>query len=205
MKINDFFNLENTNHKDIWQGLEYPWEVIPKIESFINGEKRIDETAKIEEGAIIKGPCIIGKNVEIRSGAYIRGNVIIGDNCVIGNSSELKNCFLFNNVQVPHFNYVGDSVLGYKAHLGAGAIISNLKISSSEIVVKTVEREYKTGLSKFGAIIGDNTEIGCNAVINPGSVIGQNCLIYPLTSFRGVLGNNLILKSRQQQDISIKR
>ncbi|MBU0731623.1 UDP-N-acetylglucosamine diphosphorylase [Patescibacteria group bacterium] len=207
--IEDYFNLEYTEHKELFQEIKHPWEVIPKIapylENKIGKEVHIGEGTVVEEGAVIKGPAYIGKNCEIRTGAYLRGNVIVGDGSVIGNSTELKNCLIFNKAEIPHFNYVGDSILGYKAHLGAGAIISNVTIPMREIKVRTPEKEYATGLQKFGAIIGDNTEIGSNSVINPGSMIGRNCLIYPLVSWRGVLGDDLIVKLRQQQEVVVKK
>lgn len=157
----------------------------------------ISKTAKIAENATIIGPCIIGDNSEIRHCAYIRGNVIIGKNCVVGNSTELKNCILFDSVQVPHFNYVGDSILGYKSHLGAGAIISNFKNDKTNIIIDKSD----TGLRKMGAIIGDNVEVGCNSVIYPGTIIGRNTTVYPLTSVRGIVDKNIILKN----EISIKK
>ncbi|MBU0670886.1 MAG: UDP-N-acetylglucosamine diphosphorylase [Patescibacteria group bacterium] len=221
--ITKFFDLSFTQHNKLFEGIEHPWEVIPKIKTYleeilqpeikgeligepdIEGDVQIGEGTIVEHGAMIYGPAIIGKNCIIRNGAYFRGNVIVGDNCVIGNSTELKNCLIFNGAHLPHFNYIGDSVIGYMVHFGAGAIVSNAKIPKSEIRVRTHEREYKTGLDKFGAIIGDKTEIGSNCVINPGSVIGQNCLMYPLTSWRGVLQSNLIVKLRQQQEVVIKK
>lgn len=209
LKIEDYFNLEYTEHKELFDNIDYPWEVIPKIGPYlkdgVGGEAHIGEGTVVEEGATIKGPAYVGKNCEIRTGAYLRGNVIVGDGCVIGNSTELKNCLIFNMAEIPHFNYVGDSVLGYHAHLGAGAIISNVTIPLREIKVRAPDKVYKTGLEKFGAIIGDNTEVGSNAIINPGSMIGRNCLLYPLVSWRGVLGDDLIVKLRQQQEIVVKK
>ena len=223
LKISDYFDLDYTQHKEIFEDIEHPWEAIPKIKPYlektlvpgmhgelkgqpdIEGDVYIGEGTIVEHGAMIYGPAWIGKNCIIRNGAYIRGNVIVGDGSVIGNSTELKNCFIFQDAQIPHFNYVGDSILGHKTHLGAGAIISNVTIPMREIIVRTPEREYPTGLQKFGAIIGDNTEIGSNSVINPGSIIGRNCLMYPQVSWRGVLGDDLIVKLRQQQEVVVKK
>jgi NDP-sugar pyrophosphorylase family protein len=159
----------------------------------------------VENGATIKGPAWIGNNCEIRSGCYIRENVIVGDGAVLGNSSEFKNSIIFNDAQIPHFNYVGDSVIGYKAHLGAGVILSNVRLDRKEISVKSETGLIATGLRKFGAIVGDRTEIGCSAVISPGTIIGRNCLIYPLTHFGGVLPENSILKLRQTLERTDKR
>ncbi|MEY2546939.1 MAG: UDP-N-acetylglucosamine diphosphorylase / glucose-phosphate thymidylyltransferase, partial [Verrucomicrobiota bacterium] len=152
----------------------------------------------VEQGAMLKGPAWIGENCHIRSGCYVRENVIVGDGVVMGNSCEFKNSIIFNEAQVPHFNYVGDSILGYRAHLGAGVILSNVKLDHREISVITEEGTIATGLTKFGAIVGDRTEIGCNAVINPGAIIGRDCIIYPGANFRGVLPSRSILKVRQQ-------
>ena len=191
------------------QSFKYPWQIIPLIESCILdigktlskdyyriGESIwISKSAKIEKSASIDGPCIICENAEIRHSAYIRKNVIVGRNCVVGNSTELKNCILFDNVQAPHYNYVGDSILGYKSHLGAGAIISNLKGDKSEISIKYDEKTINTGLKKLGAMVGDFVEIGCGSVLNPGAIIGVNTNIYPLSSVRGCLSSNLIYKA----------
>lgn len=149
----------------------------------------------IEKSALIKGPAIIGYNCEIRHCAYIRGNVIIGNNVIVGNSTEVKNAILFNKVQVPHFNYVSDSVLGYKAHLGAGVITSNLKSDGTFVKVKYESNIIETGLRKFGAILGDFAEVGCNTVLNPGTILGKNSIVYPLCSVRGVIPENSILKN----------
>ena len=156
----------------------------------------ISKTAKIAPTAFISGPTIIGNNTEIRHCAFIRGNAIVGDNCVVGNSTELKNVILFNNVQVPHYNYVGDSILGYKSHMGAGSITSNVKSDKQLVIVKNGDSKIETGLKKFGAMIGDNVEIGCGSVLNPGSVIGRNSNIYPLSSVRGVISSNSIYKKQ---------
>ena len=155
----------------------------------------IHKTAVVAPTAFIAGPCIIGKNTEIRHCAFIRGSALIGENCVVGNSTELKNVILFDNVQVPHYNYVGDSILGYKSHLGAGAITSNVKSDKTLVAVKNSSDKIETGLKKFGAVIGDGVEIGCGSVLNPGTVIGRNTNIYPLSCVRGVIPENSILKS----------
>lgn len=188
---------------------EYPWEILPEIKSIILtiGEKLGDEyerisenvwvhkTAKIAPTAYIGSPCIIGEDTEVRHCAFIRGSALIGKNCVIGNSTEVKNSILFDNVQVPHYNYVGDSVLGYKSHLGAGAVTSNVKSDRTVVKVKNGEKIIETKLKKFGAMVGDNVEVGCNSVLNPGTVIGRNCRVYPLSRVRGVVKENSIFKS----------
>ena len=208
-KITNLYNLEETIAKDIFTGCKYPWEVLPKIKDFIvtlgeslNSEEydKIDnniwiaKSAKIAPTAYIAGPVIIGKDTEVRHCAFIRGNAIVGNNCVVGNSTELKNVILFNNVQVPHYNYVGDSILGYKSHMGAGSITSNVKSDKKLVVVKDGDEKIETGLKKFGCMIGDNVEVGCGSVLNPGSVIGRNSNIYPLSSVRGVIASNSIYK-----------
>ena len=185
-KIKNLYNLEETIAKKIFEEATYPWEILPKINEFIIklgntlDEKEYDKkedniwiakSAKIAPTAYIKGPAIIGKNAEIRHCAFIRGKVIVGEETVVGNSTELKNAILFNKVQVPHYNYVGDSILGYKAHMGAGSITSNVKSDKKLIVVKSDTKEIQTGLKKFGAMIGDEVEVGCGSVLNPGTVI----------------------------------
>ena len=212
-KIKNLYNLEETMAKPLLEKLEYPWEVLPKISEFIielgnNLDKEIYEekqenvwvakTAKIAPTAYIKGPAIIGENAEIRHCAFIRGNAIVGNNAVVGNSTELKNVILFNNVQVPHYNYVGDSILGYKSHMGAGSITSNVKSDKKLVVVKNGKEKIETGLKKFGAMIGDNVEVGCGSVLNPGTVIGKNTNIYPLSSVRGVVQENSIYKNQNE-------
>lgn len=193
--------------------MEYPWEALPKISEFIveigktldneiyelKGENIwIAKTANVYPSAFIKGPAIIGENAEIRHCAFIRGNAIVGNNAVVGNSTELKNVILFNNVQVPHYNYVGDSILGYKAHMGAGSITSNVKSDKKLVVVKNGTERIETGLKKFGAMIGDNVEVGCGSILNPGTVIGINTNIYPLSSVRGVVAKNSIYKNQNE-------
>ena len=212
-KIRNLYNLEETIAKNLLEGLTYPWEALPKISEFIveigktldseiyelKGENIwIAKSAKVFPSAYIKGPAIIGENAEIRHCAFIRGNAVIGNNAVVGNSTELKNVILFNNVQVPHYNYVGDSILGYKAHMGAGSITSNVKSDKKLVIVKNGTETIETGLKKFGAMIGDNVEVGCGSVLNPGSVIGANTNIYPLSSVRGVVPANSIYKNQNE-------
>lgn len=212
-KIKNLYNLDETIASKIFEGATYPWEVLPKIEEFIKElgntlsseeyEKRgediwIAKTATIAPTAYIKGPAIIGKNAEIRHCAFIRGKAIVGEGAVVGNSTELKNVILFNKVQVPHYNYVGDSILGYKAHMGAGSITSNVKADKKLVVVKNKEEKIETGLKKFGAMLGDNVEIGCGSVLNPGTVIGKNTNVYPLSSVRGVVPSNSIYKKQNE-------
>lgn len=212
-KIERLYNLDETIAKPLLQNLVYPWEALPKISEFIielgnkldkeiyekKGENIwIAKSANVYPTAYIKGPVIIGENAEIRHCAFIRGKAIIGNNAVVGNSTELKNVILFNNVQVPHYNYVGDSILGYKAHMGAGSITSNVKSDKKLVIVKNKENTIETGLKKFGAMIGDNVEVGCGSILNPGSVIGKNTNIYPLSSVRGVVPANSIYKNKNE-------
>jgi NDP-sugar pyrophosphorylase family protein len=164
--------------------------------AYIGKQVFIGKGTLVEDGAMIKGPAIIGCNCQIRHNAYIRECVIIGDDCVIGNSCEVKNSFLFNHAVAPHFNYVGDSILGHKAHLGAGVKISNFKVVAGNVKVEIGGKKVDTGLRKFGALVGDGAEIGCNAVLNPGSIIGRGSVIYPNTNWRGVLAANMIVKNR---------
>lgn len=208
-KINDLYDLNNTDHAEIFTGLTYPWEVLKLIGDYImsvgstlsrqeyeciDSNIWIHKTCKVARSSSITGPCIIGENTEIRQCAYIRGNTIVGKNCVIGNSVELKNCMIFDSVQVPHYNYVGDSVLGYKSHLGAGSITSNLKSDRSLVTIKNGDEVFATGLKKFGAMVGDYVEVGCNSVLNPGTVIGKHSNVYPLSSVRGYVPENSIYK-----------
>src|SRR5947208_5169191 len=206
----DLFDLSQTEHASIFEGCEYAWDAVKKIAAYLAANLRpglknrcdgvafigekvfIGEGTVVEDGAMIKGPAIIGRNCEIRHNAYVREQVIIGDNCVVGNSCEVKNSLLFNNSVAPHFNYIGDSILGYKAHLGAGVKISNFKLVPGNIKVVIDGRPFDTGLRKFGALIGDEAEIGCNAVLNPVSIIGRGSVIYPNTNWRGVLPANMI-------------
>ncbi len=197
----ELFDFNETIAKDIFEGCSEPYEVLPKIKNFcIEYSKTLGDDyeeicegvfaardAKIAETATLIGPAIIGHNVEIRPGAYIRGSVIIGDGAVIGNSTEIKNAIIFNGAQLPHYNYVGDSVIGHKAHLGAGAIISNFRLDHSSVKIKTGDGKIDTGLRKMGALVGDFAEVGCGSVINPGSIIGRGCVIYPLSRISGIL------------------
>lgn len=208
-KISNLYDLTKTIAADIFEGKEYPWEVLPEIGSFIvklgesldpeKYEKRgeniwVAKTAKVFESAYLNGPLIIDEGAEVRHCAFVRGNAIVGKNCVVGNSTELKNVILFDNVQVPHYNYVGDSILGYKSHMGAGSITSNVKSDKTLVVVKDGEDHIETGLKKFGAMLGDFVEVGCNSVLNPGSVIGRHTNIYPTSCVRGVIHENCIFK-----------
>lgn len=210
LKTDELFDLSHTLAADLLGSCEYPWHALPHIKEFIIQlgrtlpESEYDNTAEnvwisksavVAPSATICAPAIIGHNSEIRVGAYIRGAVIVGENCVVGNSCELKNAILFDEVQVPHFNYVGDSILGYRAHTGAGAITSNVKSDKSPVTVKTDDGTMETGFKKFGAMIGDLVEIGCNSVLNPGTVIGRNSTIYPLSSVRGSIPENSIFKA----------
>ena len=213
-RIENLYNLEQTIAKDIFEGVTYPWEVLPKIEEFIislgktldkneyeeKGENIwIAKSAKVAPTAYIAGPAIIGKNAEIRHCAFIRGKAIVGEGAVVGNSTELKNVILFNKVQVPHYNYVGDSILGYKSHMGAGSITSNVKSDKKLVIVKNGKEQIETGLKKFGAMLGDEVEVGCGSVLNPGTVVGKHTNIYPLSSIRGVVPEHSIYKN--QNDI----
>ena len=219
-KIKELYNLEKTIAKELLEKAEYPWEVLPQIKEFIiklgetlNKDKydQIEEniwvakTARIAKTAYIKGPAIICDDAEIRHCAFIRGNAIVGKNAVVGNSTELKNVILFDNVQVPHYNYVGDSILGYKSHMGAGSITSNVKSDKKLVVIKNREtgETIETNLKKVGAMIGDYVEVGCGSILNPGTVIGRNTNIYPLSSVRGVVKENSIYK--KQSEIVEKR
>lgn len=210
-KIETLYNLNETIAKDLFEGATYPWEVLPKISSFILtlgetlpaedydkvGENVwIAKSAKVAPTAFINGPAIIGKDAEVRHCAFIRGNAIVGEGAVVGNSTELKNVILFNKVQVPHYNYVGDSILGYKAHMGAGSITSNVKSDKKLVVVKAGEERIETGLKKFGAMLGDEVEVGCGSVLNPGTVVGPRSNIYPLSSVREVVPADSIYKKR---------
>ena len=217
-KISNLYNLEETIAGKLFEGAIYPWEVLPKISAFIvelgnqlsseEYEKRgenvwVAKSAKVAPTAYINGPVIIGKESEIRHCAFIRGNAIVGEGAVVGNSTELKNVVLFNKVQVPHYNYVGDSILGYRAHMGAGSITSNVKSDKTLVVVKDGEDQIPTGLKKFGAMLGDCVEVGCNSVLNPGTVVGRNAQIYPTSCVRGVIKANSIYK--KQGEIVEKR
>lgn len=210
-KISNLYNLDETIAKDLFEGATYPWEVLPKISAFIlqlgstlseeeyekiGEDVWIARSATVAPTAYIHGPAIIGKNAEVRHCAFIRGNAIVGEGAVVGNSTELKNVVLFNKVQVPHYNYVGDSILGYKAHMGAGSITSNVKSDKKLVVVKDGRERIETGLKKFGAMLGDEVEVGCGSVLNPGTVVGRHSSIYPLSSVREVVPADSIYKKR---------
>ncbi len=209
LETNTLLSLEHTLASDYLSGFAHPWEALPGIKDEvirlgatldknefdeISPEIWVHKTAKIASSAFIGGPCIIGADTQVRHCAFIRGSAVIGSGCVIGNSVEIKNAIIFDSAQVPHFNYVGDSILGYKAHMGAGAVTSNVKQDKTPVIIRTEIMKIETGLKKFGAIIGDNAEIGCNAVLNPGSVIGRGARIYPLSNVRGFVHENIIYK-----------
>lgn len=210
--VDELLTLSELDAQAIFEGVKNPWEVLTKINTFImeyaknlpSDFERIGENVWVGKGttiaksALINGPAIIGYNCEIRHSAYIRGNVIIGNDVVVGNSTEVKNSILFNKVQVPHFNYVSDSVLGFKSHLGAGVITSNLKSDGTLVKIKYEANIIETGLRKFGAIIGDFAEVGCNSVLNPGTILGKNSIVYPLCSVRGVIPENSIMKNNSE-------
>ena len=211
LTVKENYSLDQTIAKDIFNGVTYPWEVLPKISNFIlelgatlsedEYEKRgenvwVAKSAKVAPTAFINGPAIIGKDAEVRHCAFIRGNAIVGEGAVVGNSTELKNVILFNKVQVPHYNYVGDSILGYKSHMGAGSITSNVKSDKKLVVVKAGEEKIETGMKKFGAMLGDEVEVGCGSVLNPGTVVGNHSNIYPLSSVRGFVPANSIYKKQ---------
>lgn len=211
--IERLLDLKETIAAELFEGKTYPWEVLPEIKDFIlklgktldpeeyeykEGDIWIARSAEVAPTAYINGPAIIGKNTEVRHCAFIRGNAIVGDGCVVGNSTELKNVVIFNCVQVPHYNYVGDSVLGYKSHMGAGSICSNVKSDKQLVVVKDKEEKVETGLKKFGAMLGDHVEVGCDSVLNPGTVIGKNTNIYPLSSVRGCVPSDSIYKNKNE-------
>jgi bifunctional UDP-N-acetylglucosamine pyrophosphorylase / glucosamine-1-phosphate N-acetyltransferase len=219
----DFLDLEHTAHPKLFENQNYVWDALKQIASylqfrlkpavlgelmgkpFISNHVFIGKGTIVEQGAFLKGPAWIGENCRVRSGCYVRENVIAGNGVVMGNSCEFKNCILFDEVQVPHFNYVGDSILGHHAHLGAGVILSNVKLDHGEIAVVTPDGNIPTGLRKFGAVVGDHSEIGCNTVINPGSMIGRDCMIYPGVNFRGVLPHGSVVKLRQALQVVEQR
>ena len=218
----DLFDLTQTEHAALFDGCEFAWDALKKIEPYLAkvtkqnppprfpgasiGERVIiGAGTTVEPGAMIIGPAIIGKNCRIRHNAYFRENVIIGDDCVVGNSSELKNTLLFNGAQVPHFNYLGDSILGHKAHLGAGVKISNVKLFPGNIEVEVDGVPRDTGLRKFGALLGDGAEAGCNAVLNPGSILGRGAVVYPNVFWRGILPANMIAKNKAEIEVVVKR
>ncbi len=207
MKISQLYDLNYTLAREYLKKFEYPWEALGGIKDFITEiGSSLDEnyiavsenvwvhkTAKVAPTAYLGAPCIVCENAEVRHCAFVRGSAVIGKGCVVGNSTELKNVILFDGVQVPHYNYVGDSILGHKSHLGAGAITSNVKSDKSNVVIKG-ERPLNTGLKKVGAMVGDFVEVGCNSVLNPGTVIGKNTQVYPLSRVRGVIPADSIYK-----------
>ncbi len=209
LKTRDLFDLSHTRAKELLEKTEYPWEALKEIKDLILAlgpqlpEEEFEEVSEhvwIARDAVIYpnnyigAPCIIGHETEVRPGAFIRGSALVGDHCVVGNSTELKNVILFDNVQVPHYNYVGDSILGYKSHMGAGSITSNVKSDKKLVTVKCADEKLETGLKKIGAMLGDRVEVGCNSVLNPGTVIGRDSNIYPTSCVRGTVPENSIWK-----------
>lgn len=214
--LDEFFDLSHCEHRALFENIANPWEVLPKIapylkfrlkagmqgrlvgKPFVSGAVFVGKGTVIEQGAMVKGPAWIGEDCEIRTGCYIRENVILGNGVVAGNSCEFKNCLVFDRAQVPHFNYVGDSILGFQAHLGAGAILSNVRLDKNPVAVHARGEKIATGLKKFGAILGDNAEVGCNAVLSPGSMIGRGSVVYPGAMWRGFLPPGHIAKFEQK-------
>lgn len=219
----DLFDLSETEHPAIFADCQFAWDALKNIASYLTANLKvglhnkcdgvayigdsvfIGEGTIVEDGAMIKGPAIIGRNCQIRHNAYIRENVIIGDGCIVGNSTEIKNALLFNHAAAPHFNYIGDSILGHKAHLGAGVKISNFKLFPGNIAVEKDGKSLDTGLRKFGALVADGAEVGCNAVLNPGSIVGRGSVIYPNVFWRGVLPANKIAKNKAEVEVAAKR
>lgn len=219
----DLFDLKQTEHAALFDGVEFAWDALKRIKEYLTANLKpslhnrcegvayigedvfIGEGTLVEDGAMIKGPAIIGRNCQIRHNAYLREHVIIGDGCRVGNACELKNSLLFNNCQVPHFNYVGDSILGHKAHVGAGVVLSNYKAFPGNVTVEVDGVPQDTGLRKFGALLGDDCDIGCNAVLNPGSIIGRGAVIYPNVNWRGHLPANMIAKNKGAIDVVVRR
>ena len=209
LTVNDLYDLSHTAAGDYLKGFTYPWEALSGIKQLIlslgehlgedyeevKPQVWVHKTAAVAPTAFLGAPCIIGAGTEVRHCAFVRGSALVGENCVVGNSVELKNAILFDNVQVPHYNYVGDSILGYKSHMGAGSLTSNVKSDKTLVVVKSAEEQIPTGLKKFGAMLGDHVEVGCNSVLNPGTVIGPNTNIYPTSCVRGVVPANSIWKT----------
>ena len=223
LKPSDLFDLKQTEHAILLEGCSYAWDALKRLKEYAEATVRpelnnrcegrayigqrvfIGEGTIVEDGVMIKGPAIIGKNCRIRHNAYLREHVIVGDNCVIGNSCEFKHSLLFDNVVVPHFSYVGDSILGYKAHLGAGVKVSNIKLVPGNISVEIEGQAFDTGLRKFGALLGDHTDIGCNTVLNPGSIVGRGSIIYPNTNWRGILPADMIVKNKCLYEVVVRR
>ncbi len=222
-RTEEYLDLARTAHRELFAQAEYVWEALKRIGDYLGAHLEptnrgrvigsahigdrvyIGDGTIVEPGAVIKGPAWIGRNCQVRAGAYIRENVILGDWVVAGNSCEFKNSVVFDGCEVPHFNYVGDSILGHKAHLGAGVVLGNVKLDRSEIVIEHEGRRFPTGLRKFGAIVGDRTEIGCNSVINPGSILGRDSILYPISQWRGILPEKSVVKTRQEQQIVKRR
>jgi len=222
-KPTDLFDLRQTEHAALFDGCEHAWDALKKLKDYLQAHLKpalhnrcegvayigepvfIGEGTVVEDGAMIKGPAFIGRHCQIRHNAYIREDVIVGDHCVVGNACELKNAVLFNHCQVPHFNYVGDSILGYQAHLGAGVVLSNVKVIPGNVTVEIAGQPFDTGLRKFGALLGDQADVGCNAVLNPGSIIGRGAVIYPCTNWRGILPANMIAKNKAAIEVVMKR
>jgi len=222
--VDDLFDLVHTEHGELFDACEFPWDPLKRLAAYLERDRHwiqahktmgrayvgprvaIGEGTVVEEGAMIIGPAIIGRNCQIRHNAYIRENALIGDDCVIGNACEIKHSILLNGSQVPHFNYVGDSILGYRTHLGAGAVLSNLKLSPDNVWIEMDGRCFDTGLKKLGALLGDGSQVGCNAVTNPGAIIGRNAHIYPNVCWRGILPGNMIVKNKTTgNDVAILR
>ena len=216
----DLFDLTQTGHASLFEGCEHAWQALARLQAYIETNLRpglhnscdgvafigrqvyIGPGTVVEDGAMIRGPAIIGSNCQIRHNAYIRDWVIVGDNCVVGNACELKMSVLFNHCKVPHFNYVGDSILGHGAHLGAGVKISNIKLVPGNVMVEHAGQRLDTGLRKFGALLGDHAEVGCNAVLNPGTVLGRRSLVFPNVSWRGVLPPDSLAKNKAAIEIT---
>lgn len=220
VKTEQLYDLSHTLAGELLASCEYPWQALPQIKDFVRALGKtlspeeytsptedvwIAKDAKVAPSATICGPAIIGKGTEVRTGAFIRGAVLVGEGCVVGNSCELKNAILFDCVQVPHFNYVGDSILGYRSHTGAGAITSNVKSDKTLVTIRTDEGAIETGLKKCGAFLGDFVEVGCNSVLNPGTVIGRNSNVYPLSSVRGAIPPDCIFKSQSNIVMKTKK
>lgn len=222
-KPSDLFDLQQTEHAALFDGCEHAWDALKKLKDYLKKKLKpalknrcegvafigdlvfIGEDTVVEDGAMVKGPAIIGSNCRIRHNAYIREDVIVGDDCVIGNASEIKHSVIFNGAEIPHFNYVGDSILGFETHLGAGVKVSNLKITPGNVMVEIEGKPFDTGLRKFGVIMGDQAEVGCNAVLNPGSILGRGALVYPCVSWRGILPANMIAKNKAAIEVVVQR
>lgn len=219
----ELFDLKQTDHAALFDGVEFAWDALKRIKDYISANLQpalhnrcegvayigkdvfIGEGTIIEDGVMIKGPALIGRNCQIRHNAYLREHVIMGDGCLVGNACELKNAVLFNGCQVPHFNYVGDSILGHKAHLGAGVVLSNHKAFPGNVTVEVDGVPLDTGLRKFGALLGDGCDMGCNAVLNPGSIIGRGAVMYPNVNWRGHLPANMIAKNKAEIQVVVRR